>query len=557
MILRSVAKFCRRMSPLIFLFFTGINTVVRAGDITGIVSFGDSLTDTGNYYTATGEPAAPYYDGRFSNGSLWVEYLAGTPLAQLPVSGRVKSVQFDPAGSLLTSHPMTLRWPITSGPHGSTIGPPQRLQLYQYHDGFAGSRDGRLVALAIYDGGGLVFDADQPTTSRRLLPHRDARGVNVSPDGRWVITGSHNHATVKVWNARTGGMVHAFGESPRRWAGAFRRDGRWLPVHVEDHGWELLETETWQPMIRLDGRTGPASFSADSATFAHETYYDSYEGAIALVDLTTGRELARIDDPDGARAAEIVFSPDDAQLITILMDQPFIRVWDLHAVRRRLAALDLDWSGAPLGGSAVPPAADFEVAPRPKFRVDRGQLDQWVKLAPIKRWEQAIADAEEFLKNEPGGNWVGICCNALARELVAGSESDRDPRRAVPLAYRAVALSPDNHIYLKTLGLALYRTGQYDGAIPVLERLLAAHRKESFPYSLFILALSHAKTGEAAKAQAYFDRACTWPNSNSKLPARADHELLDLRAEAELLLRAFSGELPVNVFAKIPETPPH
>jgi phospholipase/lecithinase/hemolysin len=58
------------------LFFTGINPVVCASDITGIVSFGDSLTDTGNYFTATGQPGAPYYDGRFSNGSLWVEYLA-------------------------------------------------------------------------------------------------------------------------------------------------------------------------------------------------------------------------------------------------------------------------------------------------------------------------------------------------------------------------------------------------------------------------------------------------------------------------------------------------
>jgi phospholipase/lecithinase/hemolysin len=49
---------------------------VGAGGITGIVSFGDSLTDTGNFYAATGQPAAPYYQGRFSNGPVWVEYLA-------------------------------------------------------------------------------------------------------------------------------------------------------------------------------------------------------------------------------------------------------------------------------------------------------------------------------------------------------------------------------------------------------------------------------------------------------------------------------------------------
>src|SRR3954462_11631748 len=39
-----------------------------------IVAFGDSLTDTGN------EPSEPYlhYQGRWSNGPLWVEYLSQT-----------------------------------------------------------------------------------------------------------------------------------------------------------------------------------------------------------------------------------------------------------------------------------------------------------------------------------------------------------------------------------------------------------------------------------------------------------------------------------------------
>ena len=45
----------------------------------GIVAFGDSLTDTGNFYALTGNqvPASPpYYNGRFSNGPLWIDQLA-------------------------------------------------------------------------------------------------------------------------------------------------------------------------------------------------------------------------------------------------------------------------------------------------------------------------------------------------------------------------------------------------------------------------------------------------------------------------------------------------
>jgi phospholipase/lecithinase/hemolysin len=43
-----------------------------------IVVFGDSLSDTGNLFLATGEfvGAFPYFEGRFSNGPVWVEAMA-------------------------------------------------------------------------------------------------------------------------------------------------------------------------------------------------------------------------------------------------------------------------------------------------------------------------------------------------------------------------------------------------------------------------------------------------------------------------------------------------
>jgi phospholipase/lecithinase/hemolysin len=57
---------------------------VDSAHFSRLIVFGDSLSDTGNFYSLTGGyPPPPYANGRFSNGSLWVEYLAddlGTPL---------------------------------------------------------------------------------------------------------------------------------------------------------------------------------------------------------------------------------------------------------------------------------------------------------------------------------------------------------------------------------------------------------------------------------------------------------------------------------------------
>jgi thermolabile hemolysin len=68
----------RRFRSLVVLLFFGIVSAVRA-DYVQIVSFGDSLSDTGNLYAASGgtSPPAPYFRGHFSNGPIWLESLAG------------------------------------------------------------------------------------------------------------------------------------------------------------------------------------------------------------------------------------------------------------------------------------------------------------------------------------------------------------------------------------------------------------------------------------------------------------------------------------------------
>ncbi|MCC5614054.1 SGNH/GDSL hydrolase family protein [Nostoc sp. CHAB 5836] len=53
--------------------------ILAAQNYEDIYVFGDSFSDTGNAFNATNRtfpPSSSYFDGRFSNGPVWVEYLA-------------------------------------------------------------------------------------------------------------------------------------------------------------------------------------------------------------------------------------------------------------------------------------------------------------------------------------------------------------------------------------------------------------------------------------------------------------------------------------------------
>jgi len=65
--------------PAVALLFQTSVTRADSTPFSRIIVFGDSLSDTGNFYRMTGDafpPSPPYWQGRFCNGPVWVEYLA-------------------------------------------------------------------------------------------------------------------------------------------------------------------------------------------------------------------------------------------------------------------------------------------------------------------------------------------------------------------------------------------------------------------------------------------------------------------------------------------------
>ena len=117
--------------------------------------------------------------------------------------------------------------------------------------------------------------------------------------------------------------------------------------------------------------------------------------------------------------------------------------------------------------------------------------------------EQARADKEKassLLHQEPDD--AQRCC--LDRRDRAHGQ--RDPERAVALSRRAVALAPPLPAYLNTLGVALYRAGEYAEAISVLDRSRAAGKGEFDAFDLFFLAMAHHQLGHRPEGRGYSTR---------------------------------------------------
>ena len=90
--------------------------------------------------------------------------------------------------------------------------------------------------------------------------------------------------------------------------------------------------------------------------------------------------------------------------------------------------------------------------------------------------------------------------------VVCADTSFHNPARAVPLAEKAVALSPENADFLNTLGMAQYRQGQWQAAVVSLNKAKQLRQERDEGDWLF-LAMAYCRLGDKKNAHACFDRA--------------------------------------------------
>ncbi|MBI3408129.1 MAG: tetratricopeptide repeat protein [Planctomycetes bacterium] len=359
----------------------------------------------------------------------------------------------------------------------------------------------------------------------RLEPHDDARYVAVSPDGRWVATGSHNGTGVKIWEARSGAFVKELPVDMTRVG--FSPDGKWLWTWLR-----LWAVGSWREGPQIGG--GGFAFSLDSKLLAVAT-----GGVVRLVDPDTGREYARLEDPNQDRAFYLSFSPDGTQLVASNNDSQSIHVWDLRAIREQLAKMELDWDPTPY------PPAEPDDGKSLRVEVDRGSLDMLLQaenygqqangFLQSKQWDKAIGVYAQAIELDPKNDTI---LNDFAWLLATCPDAKfRDPKRALELAARAVKLTPQDGNAWNTLGVAQNRAGDWKAAVVTLVKSNELLGGKELSFNAFFLAMAHWQLGNKEEARTWHDRAIQWMDKNRP----HDEELRRFRAEAAELLKNESG----------------
>jgi WD40 repeat protein len=474
---------------------------------------------------------------------------SGNELEFLPLK-RPRFAQFEqaPRAALLIGDERgTFRWPIqadSSHPGLVLIGPPEALAL-PAGSAPAQSRDGRVLATACRAvgtsepwAGAWILHAEHPEAPLHLAAGADLWNLAVSPDGRWLATGQQLVGPIQLWDATTGQFQRTLDEDaalPR-----FSPDGNWLAVGGKRG--RLIQVGTWQDGIALGNA---ARFSPDGKLLA--VWTDT--AALRLVEAASGRELARLEDPDFEIADEILFTPDGSRLITVHRNKG-MHVWNLRLLREELAQRGLDWDAAQPVSSARPLGDSIRVRwvrgdyERIRNLREAANYDLAVQAAPMlaQRWflraayrqragftEQAIADWRKALELRPNDPMLS---NELAWLLCTGPEQFRNPGEAVKLATNATTRQPGEWSYHNTLGIALYRAGRLTEAMEELKKSLKGSAGQTAGFDLYFLAMASYRQGNTNAAQSYYAEAIAWQRIQSNLPAEQVRELDAFAAEA-------------------------
>ena len=197
-------------------------------------------------------------------------------------------------------------------------------------------------ALPISDSDCVIFEIDNPANMVVLGPTSNPKNPSISPDGRWVATGTFHGSGSRLWDASTGKRLRNIDSGN---AGTcFSPDGRLLLIG-SDREFRFYDTEKWEVVHRVpthlpnDLPTGGV-FSPDGKAVG----ISKYRSQVELLSTEGFVPIASLVAPETQLIHWMSFNADATKL-ALGCENNTVQIWDLAVLRQHLGQLGLDWGG--------------------------------------------------------------------------------------------------------------------------------------------------------------------------------------------------------------------
>ncbi len=518
----------------------------------------------------------------FGHGGMWFwDRATGVELGHVD-SGNTTSVLFRADSSSVVVHSVGLgiyEWPVRTIAEEDydvlRVGPPKLLHALPVSVGFPGSLawlpDQRSVAFADNQQSSvLVISADPEKTSPNVLfslssEHARMTNVAVSPDGRWVAAGGWKEESIQVWSLEDRRLEtrlpHSDHTADTRFWVHFSPDNRWLLSAAASGAWSgylARRVGTWER-----GFYQPAeAIGAPNVVFAGASEFMAFnisKDFVSIADSSDGSELMRLSTSQRGDVYAAALSNRGEELVLTTSFAPSTW-WNLRRVNQQLRTIGLSWNKAQeLSDTSLSSDAqgDLWVSSSNARRAMRLQTDAgefpshrrsaiqaaalanemraWRAQAEAGDWATAWKTIERAMSQSPDNVMV---MNEVAWTAVKKPSSDPEQsKRGLELAKRLIEMVPDNGDYLNTLGVALYRNGNWKDAITALKRAEELSPNRITAHNAYFIAMSFWQLSDPAAAIEWYEKAIAWKIANPSVAAQYESELQPFHEEAASLLK--------------------
>jgi WD40 repeat protein len=183
-----------------------------------------------------------------------------------------------------------------------------------------------------------VITLDQAPQPVRLSGHAEMTRIAISPDGRWVATGTWHGVGVVLWDAKNGRKVQDLFPEATSATVAFSPDGKWLVCGANDI-YRFWQVGTWDHRDIHGAYPYLIAFSDDGETMA----VSESPSAVRLINPNTGHTFAELEAQNPQIMSWLRFAPDGSRL-AVACGTHVIQLWDLRRIRQQLSTIGLDWN---------------------------------------------------------------------------------------------------------------------------------------------------------------------------------------------------------------------